>query len=88
MGVLHGSDIGERNESADFFELALQRLLHSGISEGRRLVTEKGFQAVRQADRAGGKEGVGQLEGGYECGGVHTLWAAFGQERRSYRIVN
>ena len=28
MGVLHRSDIGERNESADFFERFVQRLLH------------------------------------------------------------
>ena len=28
MGVLHRPDIGERNESADFFERSVQRLLH------------------------------------------------------------
>ena len=28
MGVLHRSDIGDRNERADFFERFVQRLLH------------------------------------------------------------
>lgn len=28
MGVLYRPDIGERNESADFFEWFVQRLLH------------------------------------------------------------
>ena len=51
--------IGNQITGSDFsFEIIVQELRQV---DGRGLVTEKGFQAVRQGDGAGGKERVGQL---------------------------
>ena len=51
--------IGNQITRSNFpFEIIVKELRQVDL---RGLVTEEGFQAVRQADRAGGKEGVGQL---------------------------
>lgn len=59
MGVLHRSDIGERNKSANFFEWFVQRLLHQWYHM-RPKVNEHplGLSVAQAAQTDGGAEKI------------------------------